>query len=264
MPAPDERICSRTGLALVASPVSALRIARESYGPLDPVARASNSGPEAWSRYDTPGRTIYACADRVTAYMELLAPYRTDVSRERRALQPIADALGKNLDELWRDIVAEWDETGSMKASWLPRTFREGRRVYALAFPAGSWIDITATETITALENMHPHPWPTADGPLEEPLTLAHLTGDDRTLTTAIARVLRNDVRLDDGTRPLGVRFLSKHGHPAKGTGLCWAYWMRDVDNGAAESTTITHHTSIGEHDPDLAAVQAYCTIKAR
>lgn len=264
MTSPDQRICSKTGLALVAGPVSALRVARESYGPLNPVPRAAGERPEAWSRYDTPGRTIYACADRVTAYMELLAPYRTDVNAERRALRPIADAMGKDLDELWRDIVAEWDEVGTMKASWLPRAFREGRKLYTLDFPAGWWIDITATETITALEDMRSHPWPTAEGPLGEPLTLAHLTGADRSLTTAIAGALRDDVTLDDGTLPLGISFLSKHGHPANGTGICWAYWMRDVDSGLAEPTTTTHQAAIHEDDPDLAAVQAYCKIRAR
>lgn len=48
-------------------------------------------------------------------------------------------------------------------------------------------------------------------------MTLAHLTGDDRVLTTAIATALRDDVTLDDGTLPLGIRFLSKHGHPSTG-----------------------------------------------
>lgn len=52
--------------------------------------------------------------------MELLAPYRTDVQGQRRALQPLADSLGKPLDELWEDIVGEWDQSGTMKASWLP------------------------------------------------------------------------------------------------------------------------------------------------
>lgn len=164
-----QRICSQTGLALVAGPVSALRIARESYGPLNPVRRAAGDRLDAWSRYDTLGRTIYACADRVTAYMELLAPYRTAVNAERRALQPIAAAMGKDLDELWLDIVTEWDGAGTMKASWLPSAFREGRKLYTLKFPAGWWIDITATETIIALEDIHPSPWPTDEGPRGRP-----------------------------------------------------------------------------------------------
>lgn len=260
----DQRICSRTGLALVAGPDSALRIARESYGPLNPVPRPPGETPQAWSRYDTSGRTIYACADRLTAYMELLASYRTDVNAERRALQPIADAMGQDLDALWREIVAEWDEAGAMRASWLPRAFREGRKLYTLTFPAGWWIDITATETIAALEDLLPHAWPTSEGLLEEPLTLAHLTGDDRVLTTAIATTLRDEVTLDDGTLPLGIRFLSKHGHPAQGTGICWAYWMRNVDSGLAEPATRTHQEEIREDDADLIAVQAYCKIKCR
>jgi len=260
----DQRICTRTGLALVAGPVSALRIARESYGPLNPVPRPPGEEPQAWSRYDTSGRTIYACADRVTAYMELLAPYRTDVNAERRALQAIADAMRKDLDALWRDIVAEWDEAGTMKASWLPRSFREGRKFYTLNFPAGWWIDITTTETIAALEGLLPHAWPTAEGLLEGPLALAHLTCDDRVLTTAIATALRDEVTLDDGTLPLGVRFLSKHGHLAQGAGTCWAYWMRYVDGGLDEPATKTHQTGIREDDADLIAVQTYCKIKSR
>lgn len=260
----DQRVCSRTGLALVEGPASALRVARESYGPLDPPFRMPGECPQEWSRYDTPGRTIYACADRVTAYMELLAPYRTDVNAERRALQPVADGMGKDLDALWRDIVAEWDEAGMMNAGWLPRVFREGRKLYTLTFPAGWWIDITATETIAALEDLLPQAWPTAEGPLEEPLTLAHLTGDDRFLTTAIATALREEVTLDDGTLPLGIKFLSKHGHPARGTGICWAYWMRAVDSGLDEPVSTTRQTEIRADDADLIAVQIYCKIKSR
>lgn len=260
----DHRICSRSGFALVASPRSALRIARESYGPLNPVPRTSGESPHAWSRYDTPGRTIYACADRITAYMELLAPYRTEVNAERRALQPIADALGRDLDELWRVVVTEWDEAGTMKANWLPRAFREGRKLYTLTFPSGWWIDITATETIAALEHLLPHAWPTAEGPLVEPMTLAHLTGDDRVLTTAIATVLRGEVTLDDGTLPLGIRFLSKHGHPAQGSGICWAYWMRYSDRGLPDPVTISTRTRISDDDADLIAVQTFCKITSR
>lgn len=264
MTTPDQRICTKTGLALVAGPVSALRIARESYGPLNPRPRAAAEHPDAWSRYDTIGRTIYACADRQTAYMELLAPYRTEIHEQRRALQPTADAMGMALDDLWRDIVTEWDEGGMMNASWLPRHFREGRTIYTLEFPAGWWIDITATETLTALDELRPHPWPTTHGPLDDPLTLSHVTSDDRDLTTTIARVLRSDPTLDDGTLPLGLQFTSKHGHPSGGTGTCWAYWMRDVDSGLAERARITHSAPIREDDPDLLAAQRLCKIKMR
>lgn len=260
----QRRICSKTGLALTAGPVSALRIARESYGPFDPLPRDTTSDVEDWSRYDTIGRTIYATADKLTAFMELLAPYRTDINGQRRALQPLADFMGVPLEDLWRDIVSEWDAAGTMKASWLPRIFREGRSIYTVQFPKGWWIDITASETISALADLSRGAWPTAHGMSNEPLTLSHLTGDDRFLTTSIATVLREDVSLDDGTLPLGIEFISKHGKPHDGTGTCWAYWMRDVDNGLDETATATASSPIEEGDKDFLAAQVFCKIKSR
>ena len=148
------RVCAKTGLALIDSPARTFRISRESRGPFDPVVREIGDDVESWSRYDTIGRTIYASDDRLTAYMELLAPFRTVVADKRRALQPVADAMGVTLDDLWRDVVDEWDEAGTMKARWLPRAFREGRSIFTLSFPPGWWIDITATETITAVHEL--------------------------------------------------------------------------------------------------------------
>src|SRR5690625_6655185 len=104
-------------------------------------------------------------------------------------------------------------------------------------------ITIAATATIAALEDLLPQSWPTAEGPLEELLTLAHLTGEDRALTTAIATALRDEATLDDGTLPLGSRFLSKHGHPAQGTGTCWAHSMRDVERGRDAPATETRQS---------------------
>lgn len=259
------RICAKTGLALTAGPVRAFRIARESYGPLDPRPRTSESlspgegDSSGWSRYDTVGRTIYASEDRLTAYMELLAPFRTEVTQERRALQPVADFMGVPLEDLWRDVVAEWDEQGTMRASWLPRVFREGRAVYTLSFPAGWWIDVTATETIATLNDLSDEYELTS-----EPLTLSHITGDDRGLTTAIAQLLREHIELDDGTLPLGVEFISKHGRPTGSSGRCLAYWMREVDSGLDEPTRIVSSEPINEGDPDLKAAMGHCKIKSR
>lgn len=167
------RVCQDTGLALVAGPVSSFRIARESYGALAPMPREFGEDPGSWSRYDTVGRTIYSSADRVTAYMELLAPFRTTVRDERRALQPMADAVGMSLEDYWNDVVAEWDEAGMMKATWLPRAFREGRAMYTLEYPEGWWIDATATETIAAVHDLFAGPWMTKRGESEVPLTMA-------------------------------------------------------------------------------------------
>lgn len=258
------RICQNTGLALVAGPVSSLRIARESYGPLAPPPRELDDNPTNWSRYDTVGRTIYSCADRVTAYMELLAPYRTKIDAERRALQPAADAVGMRLEDYWNDVVSEWDEAGNMKATWLPRAFREGRALYTLQYPNGWWIDATATETIAALHDLFSGTWPTVHGNSEEPRTLSDLTGDDRVLTTAIAQLIRDDIQLDDSTLPLGIQFISKHGRPADGSGLCWAYWMRQVDSGLDEPAQVVNTEPILESDSAFKAVQQFCKIKSR
>lgn len=258
------RICQKTGLALIAGPVSSVRIARESYGPLGQRPRVAGEAPGNWSRYDTVGRTIYSCADRVTAYMELLAPYRTQINDLRRALQPAAVAMGKNLEDYWKDIVAEWDEVGSMKATWLPRAFREGRAIYTLQYPGGWWVDITATETIAAIQDLVSGSRPNTHGFPDVPLTLADLTGGDRALTTAIAGLLRDGVQLDDGSLPLGIQFISKHGRPAEGSGLCWAYWMRQVDSGLDEPTKILAAEPILDGDPAFRAAQEFCKIRSR
>lgn len=264
MTSAHKRICSRTGLALTSGPDRALRIARESYGPLNPRTREEDDDRLKWSRYDTLGQTIYACADRVTAYMELLAPYRTAINDERRALKPLADALGIEIDQLWSDVVTEWDEQGWEAPDWLPRRFRSGRAVYNLQFPAGWWIDITATETITALADVDFGAGPRKLGPAPEPLTLSHLTGDDRVLTTSIADFLRNRVTLDDGTQPLGVEFLSKHGAPSAGSGICWAFWMSASRGRSAQPPNVTRKEPINDDDSDLIAAQTYCKIKIR
>jgi hypothetical protein len=95
-------------------------------------------------------------------------------------------------------------------------------------------------------------------------LTLAHVTGDDRAITTLIASWLRDTVTLFDGTQPLGVRFTSKHGHPAGSAGRCWAYWMRAKDAGLPEPVRVLAEEPIGENDQDLSVAQKFCKIQTR
>lgn len=258
------RVCSLTGFALTSSPNLTHRIARESYGPISPPFREPGSDPRAWSRFDTPGRTIYLSADRLTAYMELLAPYRAEVNARRKALEPAANSLGLALQDYWDSVVADWDRSGHMKVGWLPGVFREGRRIYSLVPPEGWWIDVTAMETITALHAMFDGTWPTSAGATSEPLTVSQLTSDDRVLTTAIASAIRDSVTLDDGSLPLGLRFISKHGRPAGGTGVCWAYWMRQADEGLDEPLLVTADTSIDSDDEDFSAALQHCGIYSR
>lgn len=256
--------CRRTGLALTPGPSRAVRVARQSYGPLDPIERRPDSPVEGWSRYDTLGRTVYACAARQTAYMELLAPYRSDVNRERQALQPVADHMGIPLETLWAEIVDDWERAGTAKANRLPTVFREGRALYTLEFPEGWWADIAATETLTALDDLFADSWGTSVGLVTSQLTLQHITSDDRSITTAIATLLREYVTLEDETAPLGIEFPSKHGHPADGTGACWAYWMRGRDAGLTEGASVVRIDPIEATDPAYRAVLDFCKIRSR
>ncbi|TFB74134.1 hypothetical protein E3O06_07415 [Cryobacterium glaciale] len=242
------------------------RIARTSFGPLAPVLRELVAGvsiePAGWSRFDTVGRTLYSTDDRLTSFMELLAPYRTEINGARRALQKDADAMGVPLDAYWTMVVADWDQAGTMRARWLPKVWRDGRAIYRLNYPPGWWVDITSTRTLAALSDH-------LDSELTElgvtgGLTVGHVTSDARAITTLLAGWLRDTVTLFDGTQPLGVRFISKHGHPTGGTGTCWAYWMRATDAGLNEPIDITDEIAIAEGDVDLKKAQAFCKIQTR
>ncbi len=194
--------------------------------------------------------------------MELLAPYRTEINGARRALQADADAMGIPLDDFWLMIVNDWDQAGTMRARWLPKAWREGRAVYHIEYPDGWWVDLTSTHSMAALSTHLENEL--AQIGVIGGLTVAHLSGDDRRITTTIAEWLRNTVRLFDGTSPLGVRFASKHGHPAGGTGACWAYWMRATDAGLSEPVAVVGEASIDEGDTDLETAQRFCKVRTR
>jgi hypothetical protein len=105
-------LCTATGLELVEGPGPGnYRIARSSYGPLAPKGREAEVDGAldtfGWSRFDTVGHTLYTTDDRLTSFMELLAPYRTEINGARRALQKDADAMGIPLEEYWAMVVDE-------------------------------------------------------------------------------------------------------------------------------------------------------------
>jgi hypothetical protein len=260
-------LCTATGLELVEGPKPGnYRIARSSYGPIAPKEREVEADgtldTAAWSRFDTVGHTLYTTDDRLTSFMELLAPYRTEINGARRSLQKDADAMGIPLDEYWAMVVEDWDQAGTMRARWLPRAWRDGRTMYRVDYPQGWWVDIMSTSTLTALSQHLEEEL--AELGITGGLTVAHVTADDRAVTTLLARWLRDTATLFDGTQPLGIRFVSKHGHPAGGTGTCWAYWMRATDAGLDEPITVIDEAPINEHDADLNTAQEFCKIQTR
>jgi hypothetical protein len=76
----DSTICAATGLNIVAScGQSIFRVARTQYGPVNPPPRIPGEHPvEGWSRWDTPGRTVYGCSTATGAFVEILEYIRPD------------------------------------------------------------------------------------------------------------------------------------------------------------------------------------------
>ncbi|MDF0531129.1 hypothetical protein P0W64_16465 [Tsukamurella sp. 8F] len=67
-------------------------------------------------------------------------------------------------------------------------------------------------------------------------------------LTTAIASRIREQITLDDGSRPVGIAYPSK-----KGTGIQnWAVWMRKTDDGTGVDVVAPTSDSIGKHTAPL------------
>lgn len=67
--------CSSTGLNIVASNGRHIyRVAKAIYGPTKPPERGGGDDPvtREWSRWDTPGRTIYGNSTAVGALAEVL------------------------------------------------------------------------------------------------------------------------------------------------------------------------------------------------
>lgn len=83
--------------------------------------------------------------------------------------------------------------------------WRLDREIYRLDFPTSPWVDLTHPDTVVAIK---------ASGiAAADRMTVADLTGDDRAVTTSVAQWIRAQ-RLDDGSRPAGLRYPSKFGLP--------------------------------------------------
>ncbi|AUI53661.1 RES family NAD+ phosphorylase [Arthrobacter crystallopoietes] len=100
------RICRNTGLGLVAGPVSGIRIANPAYGPTAPPERADGNRAH-WSRWDTPGRTLYIASNRETAFRECLAWARM-TSEHQGHIGKLTALFGETPEQIMRDIDGDW------------------------------------------------------------------------------------------------------------------------------------------------------------
>ena len=101
----------------------------------------------SWSRFDTPGSTVYLAEDRRTAYAETLAMAR--VGKDfRDAVTFAAGQFGITVETARRMIHDDWTRNGNMVPGWLPANWRDGRLMYTLQIPSPTWlIDLTAAES---------------------------------------------------------------------------------------------------------------------
>lgn len=251
-------VCGSTGLAYVTGPVRGYRIAKSSYGPLNPLPRSSGTiDRSSWSRFDTPGSTVYLAGDRRTAYAETLAMAR--VGKDfRDAVAFAAGQFGITVETARKMIQDDWTRNGNMVPGWLPANWRDGRLMYTLQIPSPTrWIDLTAAESIAALNRHLGQQLDDAFG--IGTITLGTLAGENRSATTAMAEWLREQV-LDDGNYAAGVRAHSKYGG-----GLCWAYWLRRQDDRLGpDPVLIEAETEIHRDDADLNYVLSLYGLECR
>lgn len=225
-----------TGLPLVAAAGRTThRIARLKHGPVDPPQRlpvvAAMEGNVAyprscWSRFDVEGRTLYLGETAQTAYAEALGPFKRLGARG-------ADAAFMGLDDI--DDVPDQD--------W-PR-WRADRRIWSVGLPEGWFIDVAAGASLAYLERVMGGRLRLFGVP-STGLTTAHLLGEDRRLTTAIADALY-DAHLDGDGRALGVTWESK-----RGWGRNYALWLRP---GVPVALGISPARLITADDEDLAII---------
>ncbi|QHK18532.1 RES domain-containing protein [Pseudarthrobacter psychrotolerans] len=242
------RICGTTGLALVPGPVSGHRIATVTYGALNPEKRQDGEPRDDWSRWDTPGRTIYIADTLETAFRECLAWARMKPSHKKK-LGKLAALWGITPEEVMKEIQADFDRLGHMQPGHLPFSWRDERLKHVIDVPenAGMWVDMEDQATLDALSL-----GPAADiKPFTglEAVDRAAAFSNDRNVTTRIAEWLRG-VTLDDGSELAGVRFKSRVGN-----GICWAYWMRRTDLGLTEVAEAASGEEISPRESALATV---------
>jgi len=139
-----------------------------------------------------PGLTIYGADKRVTVFTESLA-YKAPSAQNYAGLAEEARFLGVDLPKLLNDLRRAGLPVDGMDPDW-----RLDREIYRLDFPARPWIDLTHPDTIIAIK---------ASGiAATDRMTVADLTGDDRTATTAVAQRIRAQ-RFDSGSWRAGLRY---------------------------------------------------------
>ena len=221
-------VCANTGLALLpAGGRSVYRLAKPSYGVLNPPARGVSSSEDraGWNRFDLPGeQTIYCASSAEGAYGELLGALK--VGGPYRAEEYLDDP---GADDLYALIAQDWNDLGVRPPGVVDIHWLYAHCLYTVTLPLSGWfVEIEHARTITYLASHIPLSlW---ERGVDE-ITVAQTRSGDRHLTTELAATLAI-APLVGGVRALGVHYFSKHGTQWS----CWAVWLRDDVAGALDA----------------------------
>lgn len=237
-PLGEVRTCSRTGLRLRRAESQQIwRIAKISYGALNPPLRDMASSRSDWGRYDTPGgRTIYGASPAEASYAESLASQKVDRLLIATSMDELFDLDEQTSSDEWLiDVVrSEWATAHHMSPGTIAQGWREARLIHKMTLPLTGWfVEVEAAESISSITRGLRPVLVTAGvlsnetGREDMRLTTGELKGRNRSLTTEIAGWVRAQ-ELDDGSRPHGIVYESKH----SSGWACWAIWLRALDDG--------------------------------
>lgn len=219
------------------------------YGALNPRQRRGVEPRDDWSRWDTPGRTLYIAETLETAFRESLAWARMKPSHKTK-LGKLAALWGITPDEVMTEIQADFDRLGHMQPGHLPFSWRDTHLIHEITVPESAgrwWVDMEDQATLDVLSMGPARAVKSFTG--REEIDRAAAYSNDRNVTTRLAEWLRG-LSLDDGSEPAGVKFKSRVAN-----GSCWAYWMRRADLGLTEVATATGGREISSREPAMVAV---------
>jgi hypothetical protein len=226
------RACSRTGFILVPPRRVVYRLAKPSYGPLNPLPRDAHTPPEhrySWSRYDVAGhRTVYAATTAAGAYGELLKSLKPKIDPANKYFEDVQS--GVDLESLIRE---EWKRAGHNPARQVDMAWLRQFRLYRLTLPTEGWfVDIEAARSLAAIVD-HAPAILAAAGVTE--VSVSELRSNERWLTTSISTQVWG-LTLDDGSHAHGMRYGSRHGSDWN----CWAIWLRNLKHGKPDTGPTT------------------------
>jgi len=205
------------GLTVVrASPNELYRVFNSSHTALSPLI--PDGDKSTWTRFDVEDHaTLYLAEDKLGAICEVLAYAKS---------QPLnLDRIFPDVSERDDPVADEWAALGFEDPALIVQSWLKNREVTTLTIFPGvtNWfVDILAADSIGVLRR-YARQWSPDASLVQDTLKIdiSLLTGPKREITVAAAAWLRNRT-LEDGSKPDGILYSSKHGVNL----LCWAIWI--------------------------------------